>query len=76
MNFLFEKFLSAGCWEEIKEYNNTNYEYVKQDIEQTLGACSFNPIGKDAIITTVKPLLEEGEYRIIFIGEEPREVIG
>ena len=75
MNFIFEKILSAGCCEEIKEYNNTNYDDVKKDIELQLGKCNFSITSIESAITNVKPFFDESEYRIICIGEEPREVI-
>lgn len=75
MNFIFEKFLSAGCWEEIKEYNNADYNEVKKDLEKQLGKCSFSVTDNDSVITVVKPFCDESEYRIICIGEEPRQII-
>jgi len=75
LNFIFEKFLSVGCWEEIKEYNDTNYDEVKKDIEKQLGKCNFSVTDIDSVITNVKPFSDESEYRIICIGVEQREVI-
>ena len=75
LNFIFEKFLSAGCWEEIKEYSNTDYNEVKKDIVNQLGRCSFSTADFDSVITKVKPFADDSEYRIICIGDEPREVV-
>ncbi|RKJ64995.1 hypothetical protein D7X33_25515 [Butyricicoccus sp. 1XD8-22] len=68
-DYLLEKFESAGCFEEIKEYKKMSYEDVKKDIESMFGKCAFNSTDIESPIVWVRPWLTEDEYRLICYGE-------
>lgn len=72
MNFALEILLGdieGEEWQEMKKYNNTSYEKVKEDVKSLLGECIFSITCIDSIFTNVKPRFNENENRLVCLGE-------